>query len=101
MSENISYDDFAAQLNTKFRVFRETAQFEAELIEVRRGINNARQESFSLFFLMPEDFPVEQGNFSFEHERLDSMEIFAVPIEKNAPGGIVFQAVFNRLILQS
>lgn len=100
MSENISRDDFAAQLNTKFRVFREPLWVECELTEVTKAKINPNQEQFGLIFLMPEDFPIEQGSFSFEHEKLGSMEIFAVPIAKES-GGVVFEAIFNRVVPQS
>lgn len=100
MPENISRDDFAAQINTKFRVFREPAWTECELIEVKAGKTNPHTESFSLLFSMPEDFPIEQGDFSFEHERLGLTEIFVVPVRKG-PGSIIFEAVFNQVGSQS
>ncbi len=90
----IKRDDFAAQVKTKFRV---NEKVEAELIEVSEGKNYPRQESFSLLFLFPHDFPPVQGNFIFEHPQLGTHEIFIVPIE-NASDGIVFEAVFNRLL---
>lgn len=90
----IKRDDFAAQVNTKFRV---NNKVEVELVEVSEAKNYPRQEGFSMLFLFPHDFPPLQGNFIFEHELLGTHEIFVVPIE-DASDGIVFQAVFNRML---
>ena len=92
--DGIKRDEFAAHLNTKFRVDK---NFEAELIEVSEPKPYPRQESFTMLFLMPEDFPPVQGNYLFEHPELGANEIFVVPIE-HASDGIVFEAVFNRLL---
>lgn len=96
MLENLTRDDFAAQLNTKFRIKTEESLFEVELVEVTESKIYPRQESFILFFLMPADFPRFQGIYSFEHDKIGTNDIFVVPIEKE-DDGIVFQAVFNRL----
>ena len=100
MPENVSRDDFAAQLNTKFRVFREPVWFECELIEVSKTKTAPRRESFSLLFLMLKDFPAEQGLYPFEHERIGATEIFVVPIARE-PNGVVFEAIFSRITNQS
>lgn len=92
--ESIKRDDFATQINTKFRV---NGNIEAELVEVSEAKIYPRQESFSMLFLFPSDFPPFQGQFQFEHPELGTHEIFVVPIE-NASDGIVFQAVFNRML---
>ena len=100
MLEKLTRDDFAACVNTKFRVRREPDSFEAELIEVTKSKIYPRQESFSLFFKMPEAFPKIQGNYLFEHDKIGTNEIFVVPIEKETDGTI-FEAVFNRLLSKS
>lgn len=100
MLENLTRDDFAAQINTKFRVYRESDSFEVELVEVTKAKVYQRQGSFSLLFLMPEDFSPVQGNYLFKHEKMGSAEIFVVPIEKESRG-IIFEAVFNRIAAKS
>lgn len=92
--KDIKHADFAAQVNTKFRV---NQSVEAELVEVSEIKTYPRQECFSMLFLFPPDFPPYQGCFLFEHPRLGTHEIFVVPIE-DASDGIVFEAVFNRLL---
>ncbi len=96
MPKELTRDEFASQINTKFRILREQDRFEAELIEVSEAKIYPKQESFSLFFLMPESFPPAQGTYKFEHDKIGASEIFVVPIEKEADG-VVFEAVFNRL----
>ncbi len=95
--EKIDRDDFAAQINTMFRVDKET---QAELIEVSELKDYPRQNSFTMLFRFPADFPPVQGNYRFEHPRLGVHEIFVVPVEQ-ASDGILFQAVFNRLLPRS
>ena len=93
-SDKIKRDDFAAQLNTKFRV---NQTVDAELVEVSEIKKYPRQESFSMLFLFPENVSPLQGLYSFEHPQLGAHEIFVVPIE-DASDGIVFEAVFNRIL---
>lgn len=100
MLESLRHEDFAAQLNTKFNVRLENEEFEVELIEVSPLKTRPRQESFSLFFQMPTNFPVQQGNFSFKNENIGETDIFIVPIEQDSDGTI-FEAVFNRVIKKS
>lgn len=94
-ADKIKRDDFAAQLNTKFRVNHEV---DAELIEVSEIKKYPRQESFSLLFQFPENVAPIQGMFTFEHPQLGTHEIFIVPIEEADEGGLVFEAAFNRLL---
>jgi hypothetical protein len=93
LKNKIRRDDFAAQVNTEFRV---NENFNAELIEVSELKSYPRQESFSLLFLLPEQFPIQQGNYVFEHPQLGTHEIFVAPVEQTSDG-IIFEAVFNRL----
>lgn len=92
--KKINRDDFAAQINTKFQV---NQNFEVELRDVSDVKKHPRQESFSLLFLMPPEFPPEQGIYLFEHPKLGANEIFVVPIERKKEG-IIFEAVFNRIL---
>ena len=93
-SDKIKRDDFAAHLNTKFRV---NGEVDAELVEVSEIKRYPRQESFSLLFLFPENVAPIQGLFKFEHPQLGAHDLFIVPIE-NADDGLVFEAAFNRIL---
>jgi hypothetical protein len=95
--KKLTRDDFAVQVNTKFRFLQNSNWLEAELIEVTPLKTTTRQEQFSLFFQMPKEFLPVQGNYLFEHEKLGSTEIFIVPIE-GTENDTIFQAVFNRIL---
>ena len=89
---------FAAQLNTNFRTkFNDDKYTDLELIKVTDRTAPAGYECFSIFFRAPNDVPIAQKMFSLEHDQMDTMNIFLVPISQDQ-AGIVFEAVFNRLL---
>ena len=90
---------FAENLNTRFRASHNDIAFELELIEIVDRRSTPRQEQFSLMFRAPADAAVQQGTYRLEHDRLESGDLFLVPVSKDDTG-IVYQAVFNRLIDQ-
>jgi hypothetical protein len=99
MSQDLTRDAFAEQLNTKFKIyFTPEKAAEVELTEVSQLRTYPRQEIFALVFLFPPDLPVEQRIYRMEHDALGALEIFLVPIEKTADGAVRYEAVFNRLI---
>ena len=73
------------------------AVIEVELIEVIDRKSTPAQEQFSLMFRASPDGPLEQGIYILQHDRLESGEIFLVPVSKDDKG-VCYQAVFNRLI---
>ena len=89
---------FTETLNTLFRVVVEDSSVvELELIEVKDGRTTPRQEQFSLFFQAPLEPFLGQGTFRLEHDRLESGELFLVPVERR-DSGLIYQAVFNRTL---
>ena len=89
---------FVENLNTRFRaVLSESIVIEMELIEVIDRRSTPRQEQFSLIFRAQQDEPLPQGTYRLEHDRLESGELFLVPVSKD-DRGVCYQAVFNRLI---
>jgi hypothetical protein len=95
MSEFPAREDFASNLNTKFRVYFNTEQpTEVELTEVTELREKPRYESFAIVFLAPENIPLEQMIYKVEHDKLGSMELFLVPFEKTEKG-VGFEALFN------
>ena len=98
MSEHLTRDAFAEQLNTKFYIhFTPENAVEAELTEVSELKARPPQESFSIIFLAPIEIPFEQKIYKIEHSGLGTFELFLVPIGKNEKG-INYESVFNRLI---
>ena len=97
MSEQLSRDNFAAQLSSVFRV--QDAQGEVReiaLIELRDGRASALQEQFALTFRGPRDHFLGQGMFPVEHPVLGPFDLFLAPVGQEADG-FLYEAVFNRL----
>jgi hypothetical protein len=96
--ESLSPESFAENLNTKFRVAVESREpVEFELIEVTPGVPLEGTERFSLVFRVGLDYQLPQGIYRLEHERLGALDIFLVPIAREADG-LRYEAVFNRFV---
>ena len=98
MLEHLTMDSLSAQLNTKFRIGVETEKpVELELVEVQGHDDVPGQtERFSALFRGALDFFLPQSTYRMQHEQLGSVDIFIVPIRKDAEG-IYYEAVFNRM----
>ena len=96
VSEQLSRDSFAAQLNSIFRVHVAQGEVcEIALIEMRDGQASARQEQFSLTFRGPRETFLGQGTFLVEHLVMGSFDLFMTPVGQEADG-FLYEAVFNR-----
>jgi hypothetical protein len=92
--------DFAQWLGTEFRVADDSGgEIALELVEVKslaplRGVS--RPEPFSLIFRGAPDFPLDQRIHTMEHDQLDRLSLFLVPIGPGSDGrGPYYQAIFN------
>ncbi len=95
MLDNLKYEDYIAELNTKFKL-TETS-IEIELIEVSQRKVLPQQEMFSLIFSGAKDNFLEQKMYHLHHKKLGEGVLFLVPIaEKN--DGFHYEAGFNRII---
>ena len=99
MTENLTKEVFARQLNSKFRVRADTPRpIELELVEVQGwrslSMEQGGMERFSLFFTGPTDILLPQQTYSLEHEQLGTLDIFLVPVV-NKEKGLRYEAVFN------
>jgi hypothetical protein len=96
--ESLSQESFAENLNTKFRVAVESREpVEFELIEVTPGVQLEGTERFSLIFRAGLDCRLPQSIYRLEHERLGALDIFLVPIKREADG-LRYEAIFNRFV---
>jgi hypothetical protein len=95
MLDNLKYEDYLAELNTKFKL-AETST-ELELIEVTQRKLTSQQEMFSLIFSGAKDNFLEQKIYRMHHEKLGEGELFLVPIAEKADG-YRYEAGFNRII---
>jgi hypothetical protein len=94
--ESLSRESFEENLHTVFRLPVESGEpLELELIEVASGAPLEGTERFSVVFRGALSFVLEQSIYHLEHERLGALDLFLVPIAREADG-FRYEAVFNR-----
>jgi hypothetical protein len=94
--EDLTRESLAENLNTKFRVaFASDEPLEIELIEVSELNRVRNSEQFSAVFRGALNFFLQQSIHHLEHERLGALDLFLVPIAREADG-FRYEAVFNR-----
>ncbi len=71
--------------------------FDLALIKLDEIVSNEVQENFTLLFRAPVDAPNSQSIYRLEHDVLGAMELFLVPVSRDADG-LYYEAVFNLLI---
>ena len=97
MSEQLSRDSFAAQLNSIFHVqYARGVSCALGLTELRAGRSSDRQEQFALTFRGPHAPFLEQGTLGVTHPVMGRFDLFLVPVGREADG-FLYEAVFNRL----
>ena len=98
MSELLTKEAFAENLNTKFRIpFDSSRAAELELIEVVEARSTSRQQQFSVFFRGPLEYRLPQATYRMEHEKMGEIDLFIVPVARE-PEGFRYEAVFNYVI---
>ena len=96
MTEVFTIDTFSGHVNTKFLMrYGDSQTAELELISVTDVGSSPRQEQFSLLFQAPTDAPLSQGIYRLEHDTLGDLDLFLVPIARDA-AGVRYEAIFNR-----
>lgn len=101
MSALPSMHTFAERVRTTFAARGEQGgAFALELLDVQQVGASESHGSFSLMFRAPADVPPEQGSYRLEHQSLSAMELFLVPVKRDATG-VFFEAVFNTLPVRS
>jgi hypothetical protein len=97
MVASLKHENFAAQLNTKFRVQDNDGNgVDLVLSEVSELKTSPTQEQFSIVFRGPLSVFLGQGGRQFEHDQMGHFELFIVPIGKD-DSSFLYEAVFNRL----
>jgi hypothetical protein len=98
MAAVLEHEEFTRHLNTKFRIQLDEAEtLEAELTNVSEHLMSPRQERFSITFRTSNETLLPQGLRRFDHDQMESFELFIVPIERTDEG-TYYEAVFNRLV---
>jgi hypothetical protein len=97
MATELTHPEFAAQINTKFRILlNDKSTIELELVEVGEFLVSEYQERFSIKFSGPVKQPLSQGIHSFVHDVMGEFKLFIVPIESDNDLA-AYEAVFNRM----
>ena len=104
--DSIGFAHFATQLGTVFRVWPNPQQalgmilVEAQPLPLNlpeaRWAPDAQNEKFSLIFQGPEEFPLEQDTYLFEHSGLGRFPMFIVPVATRSGRDAFYEAIFNR-----
>ena len=98
MSASLTHENFAAQLNTKFRVQKDEANaIDLVLAEVSELKTLPKQEQFAIVFRGPLETFLGQGMRPFAHNEMGDFHLFLVPIKQD-DDGFYYESVFNRLI---
>lgn len=97
MSERLEHAEFLENQGSTFSLQLEGSDpFELELIEVSELRKGPLQEMFSIVFRSRSETVLPQRIYRLKHERLGEMDLFLVPIKKDADG-VYYEAIFNRL----
>jgi hypothetical protein len=98
MSDSFSHDRFAAARGSLFKLTAPNGtSIELELADVSQLKATESQESFSIVFLAPESYRVEQGLYDIDHPTMGPMQLFLVPVGLADDGRLQLEAVFNLL----
>ena len=98
MTEFFTLETFAPHVNTRFLMhYGDSQTAELELTSATDVGSSPRQIQISLKFLAPLDAPVAQGIYRLEHDKMGALDIFLVPIAKDA-AGLHYEAIFNRAV---
>lgn len=99
MLESLTIESFEPHVGTSFWAeFPNGSNVELRLVRAAKVMESeaARlpRHPFSLFFTGPESFLLKQHIYRLTHETLAPMEIFLVPVGKEA-NGYLYEAVFT------
>lgn len=97
MTASLTHEAFAKNLNTIFRIRRENQpDIELELTQVSEHLISEHQERFAIIFRGPNEVFLGQGMQNLEHNDLQIVDLFLVPVGRD-DAGTYYEAVFNRL----
>ncbi len=95
MHESLTARHFQPHVGTDFAVAGHEPAVALKLIAVSKGGHPAPgREPFSLTFSGPLEPLLPQAIYSFEHELLGALDIFIVPVSRDAES-VQYEAVFN------
>ncbi|HMT08273.1 MAG TPA: hypothetical protein PKA82_09730 [Pyrinomonadaceae bacterium] len=93
-----SHGQFSAVANTHFRTtFGDGLAVTLSLVSVSELTDNSVTQSFSLIFLAPPTEQPTQSIYTLSHDTLGEMELFLVPVKRDADG-VYFESVFSNFV---
>jgi hypothetical protein len=98
--ERLTRGDFAREVGAAFRLGGEEVPaislvlVEAVELPRRAGLPDAPRDPFTLVFRGPADSVLPQGIHLLESAALGRLEIFLVPVGRDA-SGVLYEAIFN------
>lgn len=97
MTPTLSAASFASHLYSIFIAHAtEALSLEFELAEVAERPSAPGQVLFTLQFRGPLEYLLQQGTYRLEHDQLGVLDVFLVPVSKQADG-YRYEVVFNLL----
>lgn len=96
MSNELTRDTFAQQLNTQFNLESSGGTVALELVEASAVRLSGGFKSFSIVFRGPADVFLPQAIYPFHHDAIGAFDLFIVPIRQDAQG-FYYEVVFNRM----
>ena len=98
--DSLTSDTFANLVGQTFRMRVDPATvLDVELTEVtprthEPSASEGRRQQFSIVFRVPGAEAYPQGTFTFDHESIGTLDLFAVPVAQDERG-IYYEAVFT------
>ncbi|MBI5074545.1 MAG: hypothetical protein HZB62_05180 [Nitrospirae bacterium] len=97
MPELWERDQLAGSIHSLFRLATGDGRtMDMELVSVSGLLETERQRAFSIIFQGPPDMPLSQGTYRMEHDGMEAIDLFIVPVGRSVKG-LEYEAVFNRL----
>jgi hypothetical protein len=97
----LNMKSFRSQLGTNFVINHQAQKIKIKLVDVNSFASSkqtaAGKEGFSLIFRGPQDTPLNQDTYLFEHEQLGMFSFLIVPVRTKDTRAPYYEAVVNRL----
>ena len=98
MLETLTYDQLSKLVGTTFHLVEKDQRYDLPLVSAGKVMESQaarlKRNAFSLYFLGPHEPFFEQRIYRFEHEQLEPLEFFIVPVGHDA-AGFLYEAVFT------
>ncbi|HWO02282.1 MAG TPA: hypothetical protein VNS63_23755 [Blastocatellia bacterium] len=96
MTEFFTLETFTPHVNTTFLMhYGDSQTAELNMTSATDVGSSSRQIQISLKFQAPVSAPVAQGIYRLDHDKMGVLDMFLVPIDKDA-AGVYYEAIFNR-----